>query len=55
MTRNERLNETVAEFQTPFIVRGTIESEGYELNYMELRPPNFDDSGRTKYPVLFKV
>lgn len=22
---------------------------------MELLPPNFDDSGRTKYPVLFRV
>jgi len=22
---------------------------------MEIRPPNFDDTGRTKYPVLFRV
>ena len=26
-----------------------------ELNVMELRPPSMDDSGRTKYPVLFRV
>ena len=24
-----------------------------ELNVREIRPPNMDDSGRTKYPVLF--
>lgn len=26
-----------------------------ELNVKELRPPHMDDSGRTKYPVLFRV
>ena len=26
-----------------------------ELNAVELRPPRMDDSGRTKYPVLFHV
>ena len=26
-----------------------------ELNAIELRPPHMDDSGRTKYPVLFRV
>ena len=26
-----------------------------ELNAVELRPPNMDDSGRMKYPVLFRV
>ena len=26
-----------------------------ELNAVELRPPHMDDSGRTKYPVLFRV
>lgn len=24
-----------------------------ELNAVELRPPNMDESGKTKYPVLF--
>jgi len=26
-----------------------------ELNVKEMRPPKMDDSGRTKYPVLFLV
>jgi len=26
-----------------------------ELNVKEIRPPKMDDSGRTKYPVLFRV
>jgi hypothetical protein len=26
-----------------------------ELNTVELRPPRMDDSGCTKYPVLFRV
>lgn len=26
-----------------------------ELNAMEIQPPSMDDSGRTKYPVLFRV
>lgn len=26
-----------------------------ELNYREIRPPKMDDSGKTKYPVLFHM
>ncbi len=26
-----------------------------EFNVKEIRPPRMDDSGRTKYPVLFRV
>ena len=26
-----------------------------ELNVREIRPPRMDDSGKTKYPVLFQV
>ena len=26
-----------------------------EMHYVEMRPPTFDSSGRTKYPVLFQV
>lgn len=26
-----------------------------ELNVREIRPPRMDDSGKTKYPVLFHV
>lgn len=25
------------------------------MNALEIRPPRMDDSGRTKYPVLFRV
>jgi len=28
---------------------------GSELNAVELRPPNMDESGKTKYPVLFHL
>jgi dipeptidyl aminopeptidase len=28
-------------------------TDGHDLNYREIRPPNFDQSGKTKYPVLF--
>lgn len=26
-----------------------------EMNAVELRPPNMDESGKTKYPVLFHL
>ncbi|CAE6405098.1 unnamed protein product [Rhizoctonia solani] len=55
LTDNNELNKTSAMFQMPFITRSTIESDGYELNFMEIRPPNMDDTGRKKYPVLFRV
>jgi len=34
---------------------GVLTVSSIELNTMEILPPNFDDSGRTKYPVLFWV
>jgi dipeptidyl aminopeptidase len=46
---------TNEEFQAPVVIHSTIDSEGYELNVKELRPPGMDDSGRVKYPVLFYV
>ncbi|KAH9991150.1 dipeptidyl peptidase IV N-terminal region-domain-containing protein [Russula vinacea] len=52
---NTPLNVTWSRFETPIIKHTTIESDGYELNAVELRPPHMDDSGRTKYPVLFRV
>ncbi|KDN43364.1 hypothetical protein RSAG8_06148, partial [Rhizoctonia solani AG-8 WAC10335] len=55
LTDNDDLNKTSAMFQMPFITRSTIESDGYELNFMEIRPPNMDETGRKKYPVLFRV
>ncbi|KAG8884962.1 hypothetical protein FRB97_002790 [Tulasnella sp. 331] len=55
LTNNQALNATVAEYQAPIITRTTFESDGYELNAMEIRPNGMDDSGRKKYPVLFRV
>ncbi|KAF8493019.1 dipeptidyl aminopeptidase [Russula emetica] len=52
---NTPLNVTWNNFETPIIKYTMIESDGYELNAVELRPPHMDDSGRTKYPVLFRV
>ncbi|KAL4251589.1 peptidase S9B family protein [Abortiporus biennis] len=55
LTTNKDLNDTIAQFELPFITRSTIESDGFELNYLEIRPPRMDDSGKKKYPVLFRV
>ncbi|KAG8908597.1 hypothetical protein FRB99_004885 [Tulasnella sp. 403] len=55
LTDNKELNVTSAQYQVPLITRTKIESDGYELNAMEIRPPAMDDSGRMKYPVLFHV
>ncbi|KAG9042892.1 hypothetical protein FS837_010276 [Tulasnella sp. UAMH 9824] len=52
---NARLNVTASQFQAPTIIHQKIESDGYELNAVEIRPPSLDDSGRVKYPVLFHV
>ena len=50
---NSHLNETLRKFDLPKYEYGTIKVDGYTLNYREIRPPNFDDSGKIKYPVLF--
>ncbi|KAJ7460697.1 dipeptidyl aminopeptidase [Mycena latifolia] len=55
LTTNERLVNVTEEYETPTVVHSTIEVDGYELNVKEIRPPRMDDSGRTKYPVLFRV
>ncbi|KIY51898.1 hypothetical protein FISHEDRAFT_70393 [Fistulina hepatica ATCC 64428] len=52
---NEVLVNRTAEYEAPTIVYGTIEIDGIEFNYRETRPPRMDDSGRTKYAVLFQV
>lgn len=38
----------------PKKVYSTITIDGLEMNTVELRPPSFDGSGKTKYPVLFR-
>ncbi|QRV73760.1 dipeptidyl aminopeptidase [Ceratobasidium sp. AG-Ba] len=55
LTDNQELNDTSALFEMPVITRSTIESDGYELNVMEIRPPRMDETGSRKYPVLFRV
>jgi dipeptidyl aminopeptidase B len=55
LTDNQALNETLLHFQSPVISHSTIISDGYELNAVEMRPPGMDDSGRVRYPVLFRV
>ncbi|KAG6885763.1 hypothetical protein C0993_010275 [Termitomyces sp. T159_Od127] len=55
LTKNEWLANITMEYEAPTVVRSTIVSDGYELNVQEIRPPRMDDSGRVKYPVLFRV
>ncbi|KAJ6561203.1 dipeptidyl aminopeptidase [Mycena vulgaris] len=55
LTTNDRLTNVTQEYETATVVHSTIEVDGYELNVKEMRPPRMDDSGRTKYPVLFRV
>ncbi|WVQ85041.1 hypothetical protein IAT38_007205 [Cryptococcus sp. DSM 104549] len=52
---NAELNKTLTEFIKPLVSRSTIVSDGYELNMLEIVPPNLDTSGRKKYPVLVRV
>jgi dipeptidyl aminopeptidase B len=54
LENNAHLNDTLLKFDLPQYKYGTIKVDGYTLNYRETRPPNFDDSGKTKYPVLFR-
>ncbi|OBZ74023.1 putative dipeptidyl-aminopeptidase B [Grifola frondosa] len=55
LTENPQLNATLNQYELPVVSHLTIDSDGYELNVLEMRPPRMDDSGRTKYPVLFHV
>ncbi|KAF8634638.1 hypothetical protein AX15_000785 [Amanita polypyramis BW_CC] len=55
ITTNERVVNVTRQFETATVVRSTVISDGYELSVKEMRPPRMDDSGRTKYPVLFRV
>ncbi|PPQ68381.1 hypothetical protein CVT25_007919 [Psilocybe cyanescens] len=52
---NNDLNNATVEYEAANVVHSTIIIDGNELNVKELRPPRMDDSGRTKYPVLFRV
>ncbi|KXN86209.1 putative dipeptidyl-aminopeptidase B [Leucoagaricus sp. SymC.cos] len=55
LTTNEHLQNITREYEAPTVTHSVFASDGYELNVKEIRPPRMDDSGRTKYPVLFRV
>ncbi|WVO24964.1 uncharacterized protein IAS62_006346 [Cryptococcus decagattii] len=52
---NAELNRTISEFLKPVVTRSTIDNDGYQLNMLEILPPNMDITGRKKYPVLIRV
>lgn len=49
---NKNLAENARKHELPINIYGTINVDGVELNYIERRPPHFDES--KKYPVLFQ-
>ncbi|KAK3310711.1 putative dipeptidyl-aminopeptidase B [Chaetomium strumarium] len=49
---NLELAESAKKHELPIKIYGTINVDGVELNYVERRPPHFDES--KKYPVLFQ-
>jgi dipeptidyl aminopeptidase len=71
LTLNEALFNRTSEYEAATVIYSTIMSDGYgeytgsllilkptlskELDVKEIRPPHMDDSGRVKYPVLFRV
>jgi len=54
LEQNEILTELLSRIDLPQRRFGTVDVNGTSLNYLEIVPPNFDDSGRTRYPVLFQ-
>ncbi|KIY67818.1 dipeptidyl aminopeptidase [Cylindrobasidium torrendii FP15055 ss-10] len=55
LSSNIDLRNTTSVYEAPTIIHSTLNNDGYDLNVVEMRPPRMDGSGRTKYPVLFKV
>ncbi|KAK3393495.1 putative dipeptidyl-aminopeptidase B [Podospora didyma] len=49
---NKDLAENAKKYELPIKIYGTINVDGVELNYVERRPPHFDEN--KKYPVLFQ-
>ncbi|KAK2073154.1 hypothetical protein P8C59_007452 [Phyllachora maydis] len=48
---NKKLAGKAKEYELPIKIYGTVNVDGVELNYVERRPPHFDEE--KKYPVLF--
>ncbi len=53
--QNEGLRELTAKHGMPTNVYTNVTIDGFTLHVVERRPPRFDASGRTKYPVLFHL
>ena len=53
LEENKALANLAEKTELPIEIYQTIEVDGFELNVVERRPPHFDDTGETKYPVLF--
>ncbi|CCG81671.1 Putative uncharacterized protein [Taphrina deformans PYCC 5710] len=51
---NAALGKALSQYDLPQKVHSTITIDGLKMNTLELRPPSFDSSGKTKYPVLFR-
>lgn len=49
---NGALNETLSRFILPTSNQLIVDSDGYQLNVKEIRPPNMDTTGKTTYPVV---
>ncbi|KAK4128979.1 hypothetical protein N657DRAFT_608911 [Parathielavia appendiculata] len=50
--KNHDLADHAKKYELPIKIYGTINIDGVDLNYVERRPPHFDES--KKYPVLFQ-
>ncbi|KAK1749321.1 dipeptidyl peptidase IV N-terminal region-domain-containing protein [Echria macrotheca] len=50
--KNDALADNARKHELPIKIYGTINVDGVELNYVERRPPHFDE--KKKYPVLFQ-
>ena len=52
LEKNDDLAEKARKHELPLLNYGTLKVDGVELNYLERRPPFFDEKKR--YPVLFQ-
>jgi dipeptidyl aminopeptidase B len=50
--KNDELADKAKKHALPVMVYGTVDVDGVELNYVERRPPHFDET--KQYPVLFQ-
>lgn len=50
---NKPLAALAEKTELPIEIYQTINVDGFDLNVVERRPPHFDESGKTHYPVLF--